>query len=759
MNDVSRYRMRVLAIIGLSMLAVLAARLWYLQVMVSEEAVATARSNITRVISVPAPRGRILDVDGRVMVGNRTTTVLTMNRHELAEAGFDADQIRAMLTEVAVEINRSGQLVKVSDVERALHDPSYGRYDDVPIAHDVGGELLVFFGERPDRFPGVSVAESTVRSYLYGDLASHVLGWVGPVNDVELRERQPPAGKGYRLRDQIGKAGVELMFENDLRGVAGRKVVEVDRLGEIVRQREDLFVSPIPGDDIVLSLDVDVQYLVERELERSIHLARSREPDQDPDDSNRLLPTFDAPGGAVVLLDPMVGSVVAMASYPSYDPNDSIGGFSFEQWTALNDPANDLPMFNRAIQGEYAPGSTFKLFTAHAAWHEEVFGVGAVPRADDPWDDPGAYVLRACGDVDPTDPPPGCRYRNAGEKQYERVDLTRSLTVSSDVYYYRIGESIYTNPGHPDTAIQDAATEYGLGLESGITLPFEQDGYLPTPTNRRLRHEGNPVAFPEWGWSTGDNVITAIGQGEVLVTPLQLTNAFATFANGGVRFAPNVVDRVVDRDGSTVRTFGPRALSTVDIQPGFRLRVLEGLSGVTADEEGTAYWAFNSEATDGVYFPLDEFPIAAKTGTAEVRGKADTSIFAAFGPANSPTHTMVAVLEESGFGSSVAAPLVARVLKQVLEDTVPEAPLAAERYARSAALPLCVAWHRWRTGDTLDRLEAADPSSGEAGGPVLDASGRVVVRGIRVDCEDLIEDVLDVFDGDVATGGSGGGSG
>ena len=235
MTEVSRYRMRVLAIIGLSMLAVLAARLWYLQVMVSEEAVAAARSNITRVIPVPAPRGRILDVDGRVMVGNRTTTVLTMNRHELGEAGFDEDQTRAMLTEVAVEINRSGQLMKVSDVERALHDPSYGRYDDVPIAHDVGGELLVFFGERPDRFPGVSVTESTVRSYLYGDLASHVLGWVGPINDLELRERQPPEGKGYRLRDQIGKAGVELMFENDLRGVAGRKVVEVDRLGEIAR--------------------------------------------------------------------------------------------------------------------------------------------------------------------------------------------------------------------------------------------------------------------------------------------------------------------------------------------------------------------------------------------------------------------------------------------------------------------------------------------------------------------------------------------
>ena len=184
-------------------------------------------------------------------------------------------------------------------------------------------------------------------------------------------------------------------------------------------------------------------------------------------------------------------------------------------------------------------------------------------------------------------------------------------------------------------------------------------------------------------------------------------------------------------------------------------RVLRGLAGVTADEEGTAYWAFNSEATDGVYFPLEEFSVAGKTGTAEVRGKADTSIFAAFGPVGAPTHTMVAVLEESGFGSSVAAPLTARVLEKVFQGKVPEAPLAAERYARSAALPLCVAWHQWRSGDTLDRLEEADPSSSEVGGPVLDASGQVVVRGIQVDCEDLIEDVLDVFEVVSTVGGTG----
>ena len=169
---------------------------------------------------------------------------------------------------------------------------------------------------------------------------------------------------------------------------------------------------------------------------------------------------------------------------------------------------------------------------------------------------------------------------------------------------------------------------------------------------------------------------------------------------------------------------------------------MRGLGGVTSDEEGTAYWAFNSDATDGVYFPHDRYPIAGKTGTAEVRGKADTSLFVAFGPTRAPTHVLAAILEEAGFGSSVAAPLVARVLKRVYEETVPEAPTIDERYARSAALPLCVEWFRWKSGDTLERLESIDPDAQFGSGPVLGADGVVRVRGLRVDCEDLFDDLL-----------------
>jgi penicillin-binding protein 2 len=750
MDEVARYRMRVLAVVAISLFGALGARLWYLQVMISEQAVAAAASNITRVIDVPAPRGRILDVKGRTLVGNRLTTMITINPRELEEADLDAVERRKMLTRIAVEVNRSGQLLKVSDIESSLANRAFGYYDDIPIALDVSEDLLVFFGERGGLYPGVTVVDGTVRSYLYGDLATHVLGWVGPVNDAELASRNPSPGKEYRLRDEVGKAGVELMFEDDLRGIAGRRVVEVDRRGEIVRERKDLFEAPVPGDDVILTLDIDIQWLAETELERSVFLARAVTPEKE-EGSTEEPPDFEVPGGAVVILDPISGSVVAMASYPSYDPNESIGGFSLEQWAELNDTANDLPMFNRAIQGEYAPGSTFKLFTAHAAWHEEVFGVGRVPEADELWDDPGFYFLQSCradADVEDQEEASGCVFKNAGNKTYEKVDLPKSLTVSSDVYYYTIGESVYINPMHTETAIQDAATRYGLGRKSGVPLPFEQAGFMPTPANREQRHEDNPVAFPYGEWYSGDNVNTAIGQGDVLVTPIQLANAYATFANGGTRMAPTVVGQVVGRDGETIRTIGARAVSQVDIDPVFRELALEGLSGVTADPEGTAYWSFNSEATNGVYFPLEEFPVAAKTGTAEVRGKADTSLFAAFGPVQAPTHVMVAVMEEAGFGSQVAAPLVARVLEPVLTGAVVEAPTAAVRYARSAALPLCVSWHEWITGDTLERLKGIDPTADPESGPVLDADGIVRVRGERVDCGPLVEELISSLKGD-----------
>ena len=479
------------------------------------------------------------------------------------------------------------------------------------------------------------------------------------------------------------------MFEDDLRGQNGKKIVEVDRRGRVIRERVDLFRPPIAGNDVHLTIDIDLQNLLENELERSIYLSREKIPETLED--GKEPPPFLAPGGSGVILSPKTGEVKAMASFPTYDPNESIGGYSVVRWNELNDPANDLPMFNRAIQGEYAPGSTFKVFTAHAAWHDDVFGTGRVKEADQPLDDPGEYFLQSCrADAEDLETAGGCVFRNAGSKPYENVDLIRSLTVSSDVYYYTIGESIYINPKHPDNAIQNAASLYGLGMQTGVQLPFEQDGYIPTPEKRKKRHEDNPEIFPNGNWYPGDNVNISVGQGDVLVTPLQLANAYATLANGGVNVAPNIVSSVFDRNGEILKEFGKRIKKEIEIDPDFRNRVIRGLIGVTEDLEGTAYWAFNSVVTDGAFFPLENFPTAGKTGTAEVRGKADSSLFAAITPAQDPDYVIVAMLEEAGFGSAVAAPMAARVLQKVVEETVPEALTTENRYAVSASLPLCI---------------------------------------------------------------------
>ena len=279
-----------------------------------------------------------------------------------------------------------------------------------------------------------------------------------------------------------------------------------------------------------------------------------------------------------------------------------------------------------------------------------------------------------------------------------------------------------------------------MGFESGIALPFEQSGFLPTPENRRERHEDNPLAFPTGDWYPGDNVNTSIGQGDVLVTPLQLTNAYATFANNGVLRSPNIALKVVTQTGETVREFDERILGEVEIDPEFYSRALEGLLGVTTDEDGTGYDAFNTRNYDGVFFPLEESPVAGKTGTAEVRGKADTAVFAAFGPVDEPQFAISVFLEEAGFGSRSAAPLVARVMEKLVTGTVEEAPTAAVSYARSAALPLCLEWLEWLDSDQLSNVGGSNSAVGADTGPVLEANGEVRVRGEVIDCTALLED-------------------
>jgi penicillin-binding protein 2 len=348
-----------------------------------------------------------------------------------------------------------------------------------------------------------------------------------------------------------------------------------------------------------------------------------------------------APAGSVVVTDPRDGSVLAMASYPTYEPAQFIDGISQQAFAQLQDPAGHYPLNNRATQGLYSPASTFKLVTSIAGLETGLI----TPQYT--VNDKGFYTLGN----------PPRTYTNAFREAFGPVNLTRALTVSSDVYFYELANRFC--PGRCRTAIQDTARDLGLGAYTDFELPFEANGRIPDEASKRRLHDSNPKAFPEPQWYTGDNLNLAIGQGDTVVTPLQLVNAYATFANGGTVFAPHVGRSVISVDGAPVRTIEPKVKHKVDMPASIRAPVLAGFEGVVADPKGTAYNAFAG-------FPLSQFPIAAKTGTAQVVGKQDTALFAAFGPVGDPRYAVTVVLEESGFGAAAAAPVARRIFDQAM---------------------------------------------------------------------------------------------
>ncbi len=637
-----RVRLGVLAIVMVGLFAALFARLWYLQVLSSESFEQAADANRIRVVQVEAPRGRILDASGRLIVDNRVSIVVTVDRVLFAQ--LDDTEATDMLRRLAEEASRYGSPTTVEQLLDRVNDQRYSRYAPVPVAEDVTEELKIYLEEHADLFPSVAVERVAVRRYPYGNRAAHVIGYVGEINDTELDDRQDKP-KNYIRGDQIGKTGVERIFEDDLRGTPGQTVFEVDASGRPVRILEDLSKPPIPGDDVWLTIDLSIQALAEDLLAQGLDIARARRPSGNN-------PQNEATGGAVVVLDPRNGNVIAMASYPTYDPADFVNGISSSRWAYLTDDANHFPINNRAIQGQYAPGSTFKLITGYAAL------ASGLREANTPFVDKGTYTIDDCSGQ--------CTFKNAGSKAYGTVDMSRSMTVSSDAYFYSIGADFWNNRGRlGEEALQESARLFGLNQETGVPLPSEQSGRIPTPEQRRRQYDANPGLFAERNWFTGDNVNMAIGQGDVALTPLQLANAYATFGNGGTRYAPNIATKVTRgrTETSVKRTVDARINGTIDMAPEIRSPLLDGLIGVTSRAGGTAYGTF-------LGFPLDSYPVAGKTGTAQVNGKADTAVFAAFGPASAPEYAVSVIMEESGFGGTAAAPL-ARKLFDVFAGVVP----------------------------------------------------------------------------------------
>jgi penicillin-binding protein 2 len=701
-TDSNQVRLSALGIVALSLFLALFVRLWFLQGIDRQKFEVASASSRLRVISEEGPRGRILDRNGRILVDNRTSIVVALDREPLRDLE-PAERSRAF-ARLADTLTTLGVPTKVSDVERRYNDQRYAPQEYVPIAEDVPEEVEVYLSERAGDFAGVVVERRAVREYPYGPLAAHVLGYVGEINETELAARggELPEGatttstvttvpsdpdKPYQLGDSIGKGGVERAYEDDLRAVPGKRTIEVNAKGEMIDVVER--TRPKAGDDVWLTIDLDLQAHAERLLEAKIRSLRGGS----DRDGRRLV----APQGSVVIQDPTNGQILAMASYPDYDPRVTVNGISSELWAQLNDPANGRPLYNWALQGTYAPGSTFKLFSAYAGLR-----TGYLSGGNEWYGDAGFYRVQPCSG-------PKCEFQNAGRTAHGRVDVARSLTVSSDTYYYRMGEAFWDGREQfGETPIQDAAAAFGLGERTGIPLPGESPGRMPTPAARRAAYEANPEAFLTGDWFTGDNIITAIGQGDVLVTPLQLADSYATFANGGTRHRPQVVLRVTraldptlppGQEGNyeVVREVEPEVLGRIEFQPDWYDKIFRGLLGVTQSGEGTAASSWRASPT--------AWPMAGKTGTAQVNRKADTALFAGWGPAVPgvpPAYAISVIIPESGFGGDVAAPLAFRIL----------APAS-----RGELTPACQVADQAACDEALARAELASANDVGSGGP------------------------------------------
>lgn len=653
----SPLRMGIVGIVVLSLFGALFVRMWALQVIDADRYTEVSQANRVRVVAEDAPRGRILDAGGRVVVDNRTSRVVTVERDVLD--GLGAQGAEELLTRLAAELTASGTPTKVSRMQRLVVDPRYDPLQPVPVAIDVADDFEVFLAERAAEFPGVAVKRESVRSYPFGRTAAHVVGYTGRISQEDLDvARQaseqpesvgPDAGviartavdKPYQPDSGVGLTGVERTFEQQLRGVPGKRTIEVDARGVPVRDLE--VQPPVPGNDVQLTIDIELQQIAEAELVTQLESAR------------RSTGGGPAPAGSVVIADPRNGDIVAMASYPTFAPADFVNGISADRYEALTGGSpTQNPLPNRALSGLYAPGSTFKPLTVWAALADGLIDTSVTLN------DPGFYFIGGCDG-------PSCRRTNSGSEPLGIVDISRSLTRSSNVFYYWLGDKFYGARTNRGDLLQQRLAELGLGAATGVELPGEPSGVIPGPGWKQQTWEALPAdqqAFGDPVWYPGDEASLSIGQGDLLVTPLQMAMAFGVFANGGTLYQPHVVGRVLE-PGEQPGTPGdtgwvqPEIIRQLPMEPAWRNAIVDGMTGAAGDPSGTARQAFAD-------WDFSTWPVAAKTGTAEVAGRASTSVFGAFVPAGAPELVAFAILEESGFGGVAAGPMTRRILEKYL---------------------------------------------------------------------------------------------
>jgi penicillin-binding protein 2 len=648
-------RVAIVGSVALAMFAIIFFRLWFLQVLSGDQYLAQATVNRVRTIAIPAERGEILDRSGAILADSRQALAVQISPPDLPKSPAAQRALYRRLARVLqISTKRSKCDVPGVGIRRLAPIPcdvakqlAILPYADVTIKTDVSRYVQYYLSEREDEFPAVEVQKVYLRNYPQYGLAAQVLGTVGPINGQEINEK---AYKGISPSSIIGQSGLEAAYDRYLQGRDGSERVQVDALGHPTGDLNKK--NPVPGNNLATSLDVGLERVGQNAMQQSI-------------DSN---PPAD--GGAFVAMNPQDGEVYAMGSLPTYNPNLFTSNLSEATYKQLTNPASGDPLLNRAIDSEGPTGSTFKPITATAALESREWGI------DDIYDDTGTFCVGSAGAQE-------CRH-NSGHAVDGSLDLVNALRVSSDDFFYNLGaRTNIANPiAHPSGGpLQSWAHAYGIGQKTGIDLPGEDAGTLPSPRWRASRNkleqecddatgqfEGHPK-HPPGGcgiadgtnrpWSIGDNINLAVGQGDVQVTPLQLAVVYSALANDGTIVRPHIGLNVENQAGTVLQKINPPASRHINIDPLYRETILEGLHDAAQTGGGTSDDVFGN-------FPKEVY---GKTGTAQyiTNGvEQDYAWYACFVPATATSEPIVVVVtvEKGGFGAVGAAPVAREILSQ-----------------------------------------------------------------------------------------------
>ena len=609
--------LRVAILLGLALVlfGIILFRLWYLQILSGEEFVAQANDNRLRSVKVVAPRGPIQDRHGAVIVENRAGLAVGIRLMDVPAGELEATtkQLAGVLRMREARIRR--KLESRTGVTFAQLDKQSGSagIDLVIVKEDVDRKIVSYLLEHKQSFPGVEIRKAYLRDYPEGTLAAHLLGSTGEVSSEQLKEQR---FKGYDAGDVIGQGGVEWSYDRWLRGRDGVAKVEVDAMGRPKsRTAAPGGRLPQPGNTLVTTIDAKVQAKTEDALRYSISLAHSTG-------------SYGANGAAAVVLDAKNGEVLSMASYPTYDPDVFVGGISQKDYKALTNRYANYPLLNRTIQSAKAPGSTFKVVTATAGLEEGVIDPGTGFFCN------GGYVVP----IDTAKTVYGCWSKDG----HGTLSLVGALTQSCDVYFYNVGYRFY---GRQGTELSDWAGRLGMGKTTGIDIPGEVAGRVPTWKWRQSHFKSEIDKL----WTPGHSLLLAIGQGDLEATPLQLAVTYAAIANGGTIVKPHLGLKVVDAQGKVVRDLDPGNAGKVDISQHTLDVVRRGLREAASAPTGTSAAVFAG-------YPV---AVAGKTGTAEVwdgSRMVDYAWYASYAPADDPKYVTVVMVEKGGHGGTVAAP-------------------------------------------------------------------------------------------------------